>query len=44
MNVWKTKIMRFRKAIGRKRKRRWKWQGENIKETEFKYSGYKLHA
>jgi len=43
LNVEKTKIMRFRKGGGRKKKVDWRWKGRRIEEVkEFKYLGYTL--
>lgn len=40
VNVEKTKIMRFRRGGGRKKKVEWKWKGRRIEEVgEFKYLG-----
>ncbi|XP_077255212.1 uncharacterized protein LOC143893561 [Temnothorax americanus] len=41
VNVGKTKVMRFRKKVGKMKKMEWKWMGEEIKEVkEFYYLGY----
>lgn len=43
LNVGKTKIMRFRKEGGRKKKIDWKWKGKKLEVVkEFKYLGYTL--
>lgn len=41
VNVGKSKIMRFKRGGGRKKKIRWRWEGKEIEEVrEFKYLGY----
>jgi len=41
LNVEKTKIIRFRKGGGRRKKMDWRWKGKRIEEVrEIKYLGY----
>jgi hypothetical protein len=43
LNTRKTKVIRFRKGGGRRKKREWRWKGEGIEEVrEFSYLGYTL--
>ncbi|XP_024883667.1 trichohyalin-like [Temnothorax curvispinosus] len=43
LSIEKTKIMRFRKEGGRKKKYDWRWKGRKLEEVnEFKYLGYTL--
>jgi len=43
LNVEKTKIMKYRRGAGRKKKVDWRWKGRKIEEVrEFKYLGYTL--
>ncbi|XP_071648497.1 uncharacterized protein [Temnothorax longispinosus] len=43
LNIEKTKIMRFRKGGGKKKKYDWRWKGKKLEEVnEFKYLGYTL--
>jgi len=43
LNVGKTKITKFRKEGGRRKKKEWRWKGKMIEEVrEFKYLGYAL--
>ncbi|XP_071577594.1 uncharacterized protein [Temnothorax nylanderi] len=43
LSIEKTKIMRFRKGGGRKKKYDWRWKGKKLEEVkEFKYLGYTL--
>lgn len=45
LNVQKTKIMRFRKGGGRKRKTDWRWKGKRLEEVkEFKYLGFTIKS
>jgi len=45
LNVSKTRIMRFRKGGGRKKKVRWRWKGRAIEEVkEFTYLGYTVQC
>jgi len=41
VNVEKSKVMRFGKGDGRRRKICWRWEGKKVEEvSEFKYLGY----
>ncbi|XP_071572354.1 uncharacterized protein [Temnothorax nylanderi] len=43
LSIEKSKIMRFRKGGGRKKKCDWRWKGKKLEEVkEFKYLGYTL--
>ncbi|XP_077255652.1 uncharacterized protein LOC143893811 [Temnothorax americanus] len=43
LSIEKTKIMRFRKGRGRKKKYDWRWKERKLEEVnEFKYLGYTL--
>ncbi|XP_071642133.1 uncharacterized protein [Temnothorax longispinosus] len=45
LSTEKTKIIRFRKGGGRKKKYDWRWKGKKLEEVkEFKYLGYTLMA
>jgi len=45
LNVGKTKIIRFRKGGGRRKRKEWRWKGKVIEEVrEFKYLGYVLQT
>lgn len=41
LNAEKTKVMKFRKGGGKKRKIEWRWKGKKLEEVrKFKYLGY----
>lgn len=44
VNARKSKIVRFGKGGGRKRKVRWRWESREVEEvSRFKYLGYVFH-
>lgn len=41
VNPEKTKIMRFKRGVGRKKIINWRWKGKKLEEVkQFKYLGY----
>ncbi|XP_071650744.1 uncharacterized protein [Temnothorax longispinosus] len=43
LSIEKSKVMRFRKGGGRKKKYDWRWKGKKLEEVkEFKYLGYTM--